>query len=84
MPLTPIQRLWLFVIGFLVLALLCLVLGRILYFLIDRHPEWFFTEEQREELGMMVDSHIRREQAKDLLCGYPEDEVEMVPSNCDI
>lgn len=31
-----------------------------------------------------TDRMIRREQAKDLLYGFPEDEVEFSPSNCDI
>lgn len=31
-----------------------------------------------------TDEAIRKEQAKGLLYGYPEDEVEFSPSNCDI
>lgn len=84
MPITPLQRLGLFVAFLVGTGLICLVLSVVIRVLMRRHPEWFLTERQLEDMGHATESYIRREQAKDVLYGSPEDEVEMVPANCDI
>lgn len=44
--------------------------------------ERLFGTDTRTEA--QIDRMIRMEQAKDLLYGFPEDEVEFSPSSCDI
>lgn len=51
--------------------------------LLSRFPRWFLPADvlvPSEE----ADALIRREQAKGLLYGFPADEVDFRPSNCDV
>lgn len=62
--------------------IIALAKGLVWFLVLTGAGECLFEADTR--IDAQTDRMIRREQAKDLLYGFPEDEVEFSPSNCDI